>query len=244
MSIPNGVLQDKKPYVLQGQNILLLSDMHIPYHCKKSIDKALALGKKEKVDTILLNGDTVDFFTISRFNKTPDNPNIQKEINTTVEILQYIRKMFPKAIIYFKIGNHELRLNKYLNDHPELYSLDCLKMDKLFKFDELKIRLIESNTIMQVSDFFISHGHETQAGGLTPARNMLMKQHCNFIFGHLHRSDEFQFRKPDASLIKTYSVGCLCNLYPEYWENNNWNNGCLIIKRTKNGKTEVNNYRF
>lgn len=244
MNIPEGVLHDKKPYILQGNKILALPDPHVPYHCKKSIDKALAIGKKEKVDTIVLTGDTIDFFPISRFNKSPDNPNLQKELNITVSFLMSIRKQFPKATIYFKIGNHEDRLRKYLNDHPELFSLECLKLENLLKFKELKIRLIESNTVMQVGDFFIAHGHEIQAGGITPAKNMLNKHHSNLIFGHLHRTDEFTYRRFDGSLIKTYSMGCLCNLYPEYWQNNNWNNGCAIIKRTKNNKAEVTNYRF
>lgn len=244
MNIPNGELQNRKPYPLKGNKFLILSDPHIPYHCKKSVDKALAIGKKEKVDTIVLLGDIIDFFPISRFNKSPDNPNLQFELNTTIQILQYIRKMFPKATIYFHWGNHEERLTKYINEHSELFSLDCLKLKVLLKFKELKIYEIDGNTVMRIGNLFLNHGHTTKAGGITPAKNMLNKWHCDIAFGHLHRVDEFHFRKFDGSYINTYSIGCLCALYPEYWSNNNWSNGCMIVKRLKEGKYEANNIRF
>lgn len=242
--LPEGVLKNAKPYILQGQNFLIINDLHIPYHCKKSIDKALQIGKQNKVDTILLNGDIIDFFTISRFNKTPDNPNIQNEINTTLQILRYIRKEFPKAIIYYHWGNHEERLTKYINDHSELFSLDCLKLNSLLKFSELNIREIDGNTVMRIGDLFLNHGHTTNASGLTPAKNMLNKWHTDIAFGHLHRTDEFHFRKFDGTYINTYSIGCLCNVFPDYWAQNNWNHGCMIVKRLKDGKYSANNIRF
>lgn len=243
-TLPNSFLKDIKPLALQGNRFLIINDLHIPYHCKKSIEKAIKYGKSKKVDSILLNGDIIDFFPISRFNKSPENPNLQIELNATVQVLQYIRKSFPKATIYYKIGNHEDRLSKYINEHSELFSLDCLKLKSLLKFQELKIRLVDSNTIMRIGSLFIAHGHETKAGGLTPAKNMLNKWHCDIAFGHLHRTDEFHFRKFDGTYIKTYSIGCLCNLYPEYWQNNNWNAGALFVERLKEGKYNAENIRL
>ena len=243
-SIPEGVLKDAKPYVLQGQRILILADIHAPYHNKKAIDKALELGKQYKVDTILLMGDIIDFFPISRFNKSPANPNLQHELNTTTSILMHIRKQFPKSTIYMQHGNHEERLEKYINEHTELFGLECLQLKALLKFKELKIIEIDGNTIMRIGNLFLNHGHKINAGGLTPAKNMLNKWHCDLAWGHLHRTDEFHFRKFDGNIISTYSIGCLCALQPDYWANNNWNAGCAIVERGKEGKYKFNNIRL
>lgn len=97
---------------------------------------------------------------------------------------------------------------------------------------------------MQVGNIFIAHGHEIAAGGITPAKNLLNKWHCNLIFSHLHRPDEYHFRLFDGTYLKTYSTGCLCHLQPKYWSNNNWHNGVCLIKRISKSKTEVNNIRF
>lgn len=243
-TLPNSFLKDIKPLPLQGNRFLIMTDAHIPYHNKKSIEKAIQIGKESKVDSILLLGDMIDFFPISRFNKSPKNPDLQYELNATVQFLQYLRNEFPVTTITYKIGNHEDRLTKYINDHGELFSLDCLKLKSLLKFKDLGIRLVESNTIMRIGSLYLAHGHETKAGGITPAKNMLNKWHCDMAFGHLHRTDEYQFRKFDGSLIKTYSIGSLCNLYPDYWQNNNWNNGCAIATRLKEGKYDFENIRF
>ena len=51
-----------QPYLLNAKRLLVLSDIHIPYHNIDSLTCAFDYAKKEKPDAILLNGDTLDFF--------------------------------------------------------------------------------------------------------------------------------------------------------------------------------------
>jgi predicted phosphodiesterase len=221
-----------------------MTDMHCPYHCKKSIEKAISIGKKNKVDTVLLNGDSIDFHVVSRFRKKPDAPNLKFEIDTTIGVLKYIRKSFPKAKILFKLGNHELRLSHWLQEHPELYSLECLNIESLLQFKELKIEKIEEETIMQAGKLYIAHGSEISCGGVMPARSVMNKYHCNIAFGHLHYYDNWRVKQFDGSDVQAFSIGALCQLNPDYCPNNNWSNGCMVVEISGNGDYRAQNIRF
>jgi len=71
-----------EPYVLDAKRLLVLSDIHIPYHSIDALTCAFDYAKKEKPDAILLNGDTLDFFGLSRFAKDPKARSFAHELKT------------------------------------------------------------------------------------------------------------------------------------------------------------------
>lgn len=60
-----------EPFYLNHKRVLVMSDIHIPYHNITALTVALNYAKNEKPDAILLNGDALDFFGLSRFCKEP-----------------------------------------------------------------------------------------------------------------------------------------------------------------------------
>ena len=64
-SLPKAEEIDYTPYTLQANRVLIMSDIHLPYHCVESLTAAIEMGVKMNVDAILLNGDTLDFFSLS-----------------------------------------------------------------------------------------------------------------------------------------------------------------------------------
>lgn len=61
-----------EPYEIKGhKRVLILSDIHAPYHNIDAITAALQHAKKSKPDALLLNGDTIDCHRLSRFIKDP-----------------------------------------------------------------------------------------------------------------------------------------------------------------------------
>lgn len=238
INIPTGITQNRIPVVLKNVNkALILNDIHIPYHNSEALRCALLYGKRHNVDTIILNGDIIDFYKISRHAKSPVNPNLQYEIDTTIEVLVSIRKTFPKANIIFIEGNHEDRLKRYLQDHSELHSLDIFKFENLLKLKENNIQLVNGKRIIKIGKLCIAHGHEINVGGVTPARTALLKNMTNICFGHLHRTDSYSFTTIAGDTLQSYSIGALCDLFPDYVSNNsNWNHGFALVKFTnKNG---------
>src|SRR6056297_3044228 len=65
MKIPEPFSQWQEPwqaYELKARRVLVLSDIHMPYHDKRALELAIEEGKKHKVDAILINGDLLDMY--------------------------------------------------------------------------------------------------------------------------------------------------------------------------------------
>lgn len=252
-NLPDSEEQDFTPYKIpkECKRILLLSDIHIPYHSIEAVTLALDYGRKKKIDTIILNGDVIDFYQLSRFEKDPRKRSFAHELEATMSFLQTLRKLFPLAKIIYKCGNHDLRLQKYLMvKAPELLGVSEFELPQLLKFRELGITWVEDKVIMKLKKLNIIHGHEFSAGFIAPvniARGLFLKANAIAIQGHNHQTSENTVTTLDGDMITTWSIGCLCELHPTYMPFNKWNHGFADIlvegntfevfnKRIKNGK--------
>jgi len=108
-SLPKGESEKVEDYHLpkSQRRVLMMSDCHLPFQCDEALFAAIEYGKKKDVDTIYLNGDTMDMYQLSRFNKDPRQRDFAYELDLTRNFLKGLRNIFPKANILFKIGNHE-----------------------------------------------------------------------------------------------------------------------------------------
>jgi predicted phosphodiesterase len=248
-SLPESDAKEFKFYKLPSKckNILLLSDVHIPYHDINAVTLALDYGKEKKVDTILLNGDIIDFYQLSRFEKDPNKRSFKGELEAVRDFLDILRKNFPKATIIYKCGNHDVRLQRYLMvKAPELLGIEDFELRSLLKFKEKKVIWVGDKKIMKLKDLHIIHGHEFQQGVISPvniARGLFLKANAIAIQGHNHQSSENTVNTLDGKMITTWSVGCLCDLHPDYQVLNRWNLGFAHIVVTDDG-FEVYNKRI
>ena len=78
-------------------DILLLNDIHVPYHNITALTAALKYGMEHEVNTVLLNADSIDFYAISRLEKDPRKRNFGHEVLMTRQILETRRKLFPNS---------------------------------------------------------------------------------------------------------------------------------------------------
>ena len=58
--------------------MLIISDLHLPYHDEQAIRVALEKGKAEDVNIVILLGDILDMYQMSQWVKDPKNPNMAK----------------------------------------------------------------------------------------------------------------------------------------------------------------------
>ena len=250
LEIPKARQSSRQPYILpKAQNkVLIISDLHVPFHDEKALMLALEFGKKNKVDTILLNGDIIDFMSISRFVTNPKDRNILGEINDTKQVLKFIRKMFPKALIIYKIGNHEFRMESYmLLKAPELLDLDFWKIEDLFNLAELKIKVVHSLDYVLLGKLKVIHGHEYKGGftaPVNPARGLFLRTKESTLQSHVHRTSEHTEKTIGGTLIGCWSIGCICELTPNYNPYNNYNLGFAMVEVKKNGAFSVFNKRI
>jgi len=224
------------------KRILIISDIHFPFQNDKALNKALQIGKDNKVSKIILNGDIIDFHSISRFEKNPKERNLRQEIETTRNFLYSLRKQFPKIEILYKIGNHEKRLTSYLWSKAEEFSdLPELSLERLLHFKENNIQYYPKDKVIKLGKLSVIHGHELSTGicSVYPSRSLFLGSNTSCIAGHCHRQSSFVKRTLNGNIIKTFTVGCLCNLIADYSTYNDWTNGCAIVELFNNDDFEV-----
>jgi len=243
--IPESFEEIREPLYLakNTSKVLLLSDIHFPYHNAKALRIAVKHGIKENIDCIVLNGDILDFYALSDFSKDPSKPRFVKEIELGKWFLTELRKAFPNCPIYYKIGNHEMRLERYLKvKAPEIFDTDEFRIDILLEFGKHRVTLVDKYTIIKAGHLNIIHGHEYRgAGGVYPAKYIYNKAKVNTICGHYHRSSTYIDKNMDGKCHGGFSTGCLCELSPDYMPYNEWVHGFAIVNLKPDGNFSVQN---
>jgi predicted phosphodiesterase len=238
-----------EPYKLKCKRLLILSDIHIPYHSISALTAAFDYAKKEKPDCVLLNGDTIDHFALSKFAKDPKKRHFAEELNTFKEFFPIIQKVFKDAKIVFKVGNHEERYEHFLwQKAKELEGVNEFKFENIIKARANGIDFVGGKRIIHANKLNIIHGHEFASGFFSPvnvARGLALRAKASAIQGHNHQSSEHTQVDINGKVMTTFSVGALCELHPEYAPINNWNHGFCLVDLADNGEDfEVRNKRI
>ena len=111
--------------------ILCISDMHIPFN--RDIKEFFKY--KGKVDTLVLNGDIIDNYSMSNFTKMYRLSLVEELIQARELLIELIEEIKPKKVTVVT-GNHEIRLGKKIADKIGSDLLDLMPRDALaFLFD-------------------------------------------------------------------------------------------------------------
>lgn len=224
--------------------VLCLSDIHVPYHSREAVQAAVTYGKKLKPDIVLLNGDTIDFHRISRFQQDPRKRSTKQELEATVQLLEWLRHTFKNARIIYKLGNHDERWDHFVwNKCLELFDLECLQLHNVLKFEEYGIERVGDSPIL-CGRLPVLHGHELGRNlyaPVNPARTAFLRANHTVLIGHLHRPSS----NPESDLFgketMTWSQGCLCGKQPEYARVNKWRWGFCHIEVAANNEFNMHN---
>ena len=180
-NLPESHQEKRPPFVLPKvcNNILLISDLHIPYHDIGAITLALDYGVKNKVNTIFINGDLIDNANLSRFEKDLNKRSVKEEFDATKAFLVSLRKTFPKSFIYWLKGNHCIRLEKFLAQKAsEIWDDPYFHLEERLRLNEQKVTLLDDKVLVKAGKLSISHGHHIFKGifsPVSPARGAYMK---------------------------------------------------------------------
>lgn len=220
------------PYVVDAKRVLVLCDIHVPYHSIDAITAAFDYAKDEKPDAILLNGDTIDFYGLSRFIKDPKARSIAYELEAFKSLIQSIQDTFS-CKIYYKLGNHCERYQHFLwMKANELDGVDEFKFENIIKARSEGIEVIGDKRIIKLGSLNVLHGHEFGGSIFSPvniARGLFLRGKVSAMQGHNHQTSEHTESNMNGELTTTWSVGCLCELNPPYLPINKWNHGFAIV---------------
>lgn len=221
------------PYILKGhKRVAIINDLHIPYHSVEAITSVITFLKKEKPDALIINGDALDFHGLSRFCKDPRKKNFALELDIWRQMFDVFQKEL-KCKIYYKIGNHEERYEHFLwMKAGELVGVEEFELTNLLHSRAKGITVIGGKTIIQAGNLNILHGHEFGGSIFSPvniARGLYLRAKVCAAQGHNHQVSEHTEPDLTGKIVTTWSMGCLCELHPEYLPINKWSHGFAII---------------
>jgi len=235
-----------EPYILKAKKLAVLSDVHVPYHSIDALTAAFDKISEEKPDAILLNGDTIDFYGLSRFMKDARKRSVAHELQALNDFLDVLQQFGAKII--YKLGNHDERYEHYLmHKAPELLGIPEFKFENLLKAGERGMDVVGEKRVIKANKLNIIHGHEYPSvfSPVNIARGLYMKGKVSAMQGHNHQVSEHTETDMNGEITTTWSLGCLCELNPAYMPLNRWSQGMAMVDLSDNRKDfEVRNYRI
>lgn len=171
-------------YMAKLEPILVVPDLHAPYHDKKAWNLMLSAARDLRPKHIVIIGDFLDFYSVSSHSKDPHRAlNLSKEIETGLKCLDELDALKATNKIYIS-GNHCDRLDRYLRDKaPELY--DFMNVPELLKLKKRGWKWVPYKDDIQIGK--MNFTHDVGVAGRFSTYNALDTYQHSIITGHAHR---------------------------------------------------------
>jgi len=230
-----------------GMVALYYSDTHMGMEDERALAVVLALAQEAQPDVVVHGGDLLDAYFLSRFDKNPDHPaTIQDEIDRGRVHLHQMAQVAPQARRVLLQGNHEERLSKAIWGMPgtasEIARLtafrEAMTWPSLLGLDQIGWEWVptERQTKTAILPGFITkHGSIVRKWSGHSGKGEWEKYGTSGISGHVHRLGTFYHRDYNGSHVWV-EAGCTCSLDPEYVQDPNWQQGCVIIAWDEDGE--------
>lgn len=184
-----------------NSRILLISDMHIPYHHPDLLDFLKHLKAKYNPTRVICLGDELDKHALSYHDSDPDLPSAGDELRKSLPVIEELFKLFPKMdIIESNHGSLVWRKAKTFGI-PKHYIRsynDVLGVDAGWKWSfDLTI------TLPNGQKCYIHHGKSSDVIKLSQQMGMCAIQ------GHYHESFKIDYWGNPNGLFWGMQCGCL-----------------------------------
>lgn len=224
------------------RNIIILNDIHFPYHDEDILESVMHYIYDSQVDMVILNGDTLDCEALSTFQDS-DRASFSEELDLARSFIKQLTKIArhnnSDCEFVWIDGNHEARLEKYLiRQAPELLGLSVegnkvLSIRNLMGLDELGWQYLSYSEFLALpGDLYIQHGHKVSKHSSSSVGNSMRDQGGSVIIGHVHRLGAFYVTNR-LGTFRGFENGCLCR-QPKYLpkDSANWQRGFCKVTYT------------
>jgi len=182
--------------------VLVISDLHIPYHHKDSFAFLKEVKKVFKPDTVVNIGDLLDFHAISMHDSDPDLPSAGYELAMAKDYIRELESVFPEV-------------TEVHSNHSSLVYRRALKYGMSREFlrpyaDFLgtkKWKWVDDLTLTMSNGDRVHFTHGKSADVLKVSQTMGMS--C--IQGHYHTKFSIGYWANPDRLYWGMQVGCLIN---------------------------------
>lgn len=217
---------------------LVLPDLHFPHDDPEAWQPILEYAQSERWDFGLLLGDLMDVETLSDFNsKKPgllEGKSYRRECDATNTFLDLwshaVRKRNRAVRLSLIQGNHEERVDRYLDRYPMLRG--TLDVPVVLNLKARGVQWVEhwrKGHQVRLGKATFIHGHSTTQNH---AAKMVRDYGANVFCGHTHDVQEFSIRRQaKRDSIKGKSLGCLCRFEQDYMQGRpmNWQHAFAVF---------------
>jgi hypothetical protein len=237
-------------------SILILPDSHAkPGISNERYSWLARLAIDRKPDIIVDLGDFADMESLSSYDKgklSGQNRNVGKDIEVAINARKRItepistetqrlteghRKRWNPRLIALG-GNHEQRVDRYVNDHPELLGVLNQDVSEAAK-NGWEWYPYQTNCVIEGITFrhCFFKGGRFPVGGVNPARQLLMKGHESSVAGHSHIWNHYSETTFSGRKIHGLIAGCYFGHEEAYagTSNQDWDRSLTLLHNVKNG---------
>ena len=181
--------------------VLLISDMHIPYHHPDALEFLQHLKEKYSPTRIICLGDELDKHALSFHDSDPDLPSAGDELRASLPVIKQLREMFP--VMDILESNHGSLLYRKANHHgiPRQYLKsynDVLGVDDSWRWHyDMTIELPNGMLC------YLHHGKNVNVVKTSQTMSM-----CG-VQGHYHESFKIDYWANPVNLYWGMQCGCL-----------------------------------
>lgn len=184
-----------------NSRILIISDLHIPYHHRDVLEFLAYLKEKYKPTRVICMGDELDKHALSYHDSDPDLPSAGDELRRSLPVIRELFEMFPVMdIIESNHGSLVWRKSKtsgipkhYIKSYNEV-----LEVDSGWKWSfDLTI------TLPNGQKCYFHHGKSAQVINLSQQMGMCAVQ------GHYHETFKIDYWGNPTGLYWAMQTGCL-----------------------------------
>lgn len=221
------------------QTHVVLNDIHFPFHDRPVLDGlVLPFIREIAPDGVVLNGDIIDMFQLSSFDK---NPLTKTTIKTEQVLVGKFLKNFQhcKARLY-KAGNHEDRWRRYLwANAPALVESGVVDFETVFKLPDHGFTYQPYGTKSWIGKLLLVHGSIVRKHSAMTARGHFEKYGCSVMHGHTHRMGSY-FHTNINGPHACYENGHLSDVaQAEYVTDPDWQQGFSVVQVMDDGYFNV-----
>lgn len=165
--------------------ILCVPDVHAPYHDQDAFDLMMAVARDLNPHAIVLIGDLLDCYSLSRFSKDPNRmANFDHEVEAGRRLLDELDSLGATEKIAIE-GNHDEWLTRYVRDKAPLIESFVDDMPGILGLEERGWQWVAYRDDIKRGK--VHYAHDVGFVGRYAAyRNIDSFQH-SIITGHTHR---------------------------------------------------------
>lgn len=219
----------------QIQKTMLLPDIHHPHIDERAMEAVNQFMFDYDPDELVYMGDQISLDCISGWNRRKpllkEGRRLLKDFNMfDKEILQIHENLTREDIKRtFMIGNHEYRIETYVEYHPELE--DFIDVVRHLRLRERGYHIVPFNEVHKVGKLNVIHGYYWN---MYHAKKTVDVFEGNVAYAHVHNPQMYTKISPidKKGYHMATSLPCLCSIKPDYHKNapNFWVNGFGIVE--------------